>query len=473
VEISVDANNLPLHGLPRRRFLELVGMGVPVAAALAACSSKSPAKGGAASSGATSATSAGAAPSSAGGKASGKATYWFLSGKPQQNIRENAVKTFDAANPTGTISYTEFQNDAYKAKIKTAIGAGKSPTIIWGWGGGGLRTYVKDGVVEDLTSWFAQNPAVKARLFPSSFGAATINGKIYAMPCETVQPIILYYNKKVFADAKLTPPQSWDDILALVPKLKAKNIAPISLGGQSLWTNMMWLEFLFDRIGGTEVFQAIFNGEKNAWSNPSSIKALTEMQKLIKAGGFVKGFASITADSNADQALLYTGRAAMMLHGSWTYGSMKADGGKFVSGGNLGWMNFPGVDGGKGDPTNTVGNPGQYLSISSKASPEQIAIAKEFFKTGVLTDAESKAWIQTGGVPIVKSASSQLTASADATFLKFVYEVSSKAKVFAQSWDQALSPTAAATLLDTIGKLFALAISPQQYAATMNAVIGK
>ena len=47
------------------------------------------------------------------------------------------------------------------------------------------------------------------------------------------------------------------------------------------------------------------------------------MQNLVKANGFVKGFSSITADSNADQALLYTGKAAMMLHGSWTYGNMK------------------------------------------------------------------------------------------------------------------------------------------------------
>jgi raffinose/stachyose/melibiose transport system substrate-binding protein len=472
VEISVDANDLRLTGPSRRKFLELVGLGVPVAAALAACSSSSPSKGGAASGGgATSAaTTGGSAPAASGG--STKATYWFLSGQPQQKIRENAVKVFDAAKPGGTISYTEFQNDAYKTKIKTAIGAGQSPTIIWGWGGGGLRTYVKDGVVEDLTSWFAQNAAVKNRLFPSSFGAATINGKIYAMPCETVQPIVLYWNKKIFADAKLSPPQSWGDILDLVPKLKAKGVAPISLGGQSLWTNMMWLEFLFDRTGGPEVFQAVFNGEKNAWSNPAAIKALTECQTLIKAGGFVKGFASITADSNADQALLYTGRAAMMLHGSWTYGSMKSDGGKFVSGGDLGWMNFPGVDGGKGDPTNTVGNPGQYLSISSKASAEQKALAKKFFQTGVLTDAESKAWIQTGGVPIVKNAASLLTASSDATFLKFIYDVSSKAKVFAQSWDQALPPTAAAKLLDTIGSLFGLKISPQQFASTMNAVIG-
>ena len=131
---------------------------------------------------------------------------------------------------------------------------------------------------------------------------------------------------------------------------------------------MMWLEFLFDRIGGPEVFQAVFDGEKDAWSNPAAIDALTKMQDLVKANGFIKGFSSITADSNADQALLYTGKAAMMLHGTWTYGSMKADGGDFVTSGNLGYMNFPPVEGGKGDPSNTVGNPGQYLSISSKAT---------------------------------------------------------------------------------------------------------
>ena len=185
--------------------------------------------------------------------------------------------------------------------------------------------------------------------------------------------------------------------MALVPKFNAAGIAPFSLGGQSRWTNMMWLEFLFDRIGGPEVFQAVFDGEKDAWSNPAAIDALTKVQDLVKANGFIKGFSSITADSNADQALLYTGKAAMMLHGAWTYGSMKADGGDFVSGGNLGYMNFPPVDGGKGDPSNTVGNPGQYLSISSKATAEEKEIAKKFFATAVLDDAEVTEWINSGG----------------------------------------------------------------------------
>jgi raffinose/stachyose/melibiose transport system substrate-binding protein len=315
---------------------------------------------------------------------------------------------------------------------------------------------------------------VKNRLFPAAFGAATVDGKIYAMPSEAVQPIMLFYNKTVLDKVGVAPPQSWGDILDMVPKINAKGIAPFSLGGQSRWTNMMWLEYLFDRIGGPDVFQAIYNGEQGAWSNPAAIQALTECQKLIKMNGFIKGFSSITADSNADQALLYTGKAAMMLHGSWTYGNMKSSGGDFVTGGHLGWMNFPPVEGGKGDPSNQYGNPGQYLSISSKASSAQKQVALNYFKNGVLTDSEVSAWIKTGSVPIVESASSQLaSAGADSSFLQFVYDISSKAKVFSQSWDQALSPTAAEVLLDNIAKLFQLDISPQQFADNLNAVIGK
>jgi raffinose/stachyose/melibiose transport system substrate-binding protein len=434
--------------ISRRTILGLAAS-VPFSMALAACGTSGPGTGG------------------------GGATYWYLNGQPQEGVRTGAVDRFNKANPDQKIVGTTYQNDAYKTKVKTAIGAGQAPTIIWGWGGGTLRTYVEAGQVEDLTSWFDQHSDVKDRIFPSAFGAATVKGKIYAMPCETVQPIILYYNKKLFDDVGVEPPQSWDDIMALVPRFNAKGIAPFSLGGQSRWTNMMWLEFLFDRIGGPEVFQAVFDGEKGAWSNPIAITALTKVQDLVKARGFIEGFSSITADSNADQALLYTGKAAMMLHGSWSYGIQQADGGDFVSSDSLGFMNFPPVDGGKGDPSDTVGNPGQYLSISAKASAEQKETAKKFLTEGVLDDEEVKQWIGTGGVPVLKGTQDLLAADKNAEFLKFTYDIASNAKVFAQSWDQALSPTAAETLLDNIVKLFQLSVSPQQFADNMNAVIGQ
>ncbi|MCW2811904.1 MAG: extracellular solute-binding protein family 1 [Friedmanniella sp.] len=451
---------MDLNPTTRRSFLGLV-LGGASAATLAACGGAAPTQTGA----------GGASAPPAGG--TGTATYWFLTGQPQQGIREATVKRFNAANADSAIKYTEFQNDAYKTKIKTAIGAGQGPTIIWGWGGGGLAEYVKNNEVEDLTSFFAENAALKSKLFASSFGAATVDGKVYAMPAETVAPIVLYYNKKVFDKVGVQPPQSWGDIMALVPKFNDAGIAPFSLGGQSRWTNMMWLEFLLDRIGGSEVFQAVFEGKADAWSDPAVLDMLTKVQDLVKANGFIKGFASITADSNADQALLYTGKAAMMVHGAWTYGSMKADGGDFVSGGNLGYMNFPPVEGGKGDPSNTVGNPGQYLAISSKASDVDKATAKKFFSTAVLDDTEVKSWVDAGSVPVVQGSNSNFGSGKDADFLNFVYDVSSKAKTFAQSWDQALSPTQAETLLDNIAKLFQLSVSPQQWVDNMNKVIGK
>jgi raffinose/stachyose/melibiose transport system substrate-binding protein len=443
----------------RRNFLKLA-VGVPLTgAALAACGSSGP-------------SSSGSGSGSGGGSTGSGATYWYLSGPPGEAIRKATVDRFNQANPNTKIKQTTFQNDAYKAKIKTAIGAGQAPTIIWGWGGGGLASYVAANQVEDLTDWFSQNPDVKNKLFPSSFGAATVDGKIYAMPAETVQPIVLYYNKQVFDRVGVQPPTSWNDIMNLIPKFNAQKIAPFSLGGQSRWTNMMWIEFFVLRLGGSQLFQKVIT-DKAGWSDPNAQKALQMTQDLVKANGFIRGFSSITADSNADQALLYTGKAAMMLHGSWSYGIQVANGGKFVPSGGLGWMNFPTIDGGTGDPADTVGNPGQYLSISSKATQAQKDTAKNFFKTAVLSKDEAKQWIDTGQVPILQGTQDQLNASKDKDFLNFVYDIASKAKTFAQSWDQALEPTAAETLLDNISKLFQLSITPQQFADNMSKVIGQ
>jgi len=452
-EISVT--NSPLS---RRNFLGLTA-GAAAAAGLAACGSSGPSS----SSGSSTGTGGGG----------GAATYWSLSGEPGQPIRQAAIDRFNKANSGSKITPTFFQNDDYKTKIKTAIGAGQGPTLIWGWGGGGLKSYVDAGQVEDLTDFFSQNAAVKDKLLPSSFGAGTVNGKIYALPVETVQPIMLFYNKKVFEKVGVNPPQSYGDILDLIPKFNEKKIAPFSLAGQSKWTNMMWLEFLLDRQAGSEAFQRVFAGEKDAWSDPNVLEMLKKIQDLVNKNAFEKGFSSVTADSNSDQALLYTGRAAMMVHGSWSFGIQKAQGGKFVKDGGLGYMNFPPIDGGKGDPSNTVGNPGQYLSLSSKATPEAKDAAKKFMSTTLVDADEAAGWIKSGGVPVIKTDPSAYSSSEDADFLKVVSDISLKAKTFAQSWDQALSPTAADTLLDNIAKLFQLQVTPQQWVDNMNGVIGK
>ncbi|WP_432547419.1 extracellular solute-binding protein [Kineococcus sp. SYSU DK004] len=407
-----------------------------------------------------------------GGGAGGGATIWYLTGDPKESIRDAYVEAFNESSDGPDLTPTAFQNDAYKTKIRTAVGAGQAPTIIYGWGGGGMRDFARAGQIEPLTAWLDENPQVRDRLLESTWAAATVDGEVYAMPNETVQPIVFFYNKRLFEQVGAQPPQTWDDLIGLVGTFKDAGIAPISLAGQSRWTTMMWLEFLFDRVGGPELFQSIYDGQPEAWSNPDSLRALTMAQDLVRAGGFVDGFNSIVADQNADQALLYTDRAAMMLHGTWTYGAMKADGGDFVTGGNLGYANFPTVTGGKGDPGNSLGNPAQYFYLSATASEEDKEVARTFFAEGLMTDEVIDAFItEAGEVPVVTGIEDRFSLSDDQEWMQFVYDVVSEAPSFQQSWDQALSPEAAEELLTNIEQLFQLAITPEQFAANMNAVL--
>ena len=446
----------------RRSFLGLAASSALGAFGLAACGTSGPAQPGGAASGGG---------GGGGGGGGATATMWSLSGQPNEAIDKKSVEAFNKLGK-GTVEATFFQNDPYKAKIRTAIGAGEAPTLIFGWGGGILKSYADADQVEDLTSWLNENTAVKDKFLPASWGAATIDDKIHAVPTRNTQPIVMYYNKSLFDKAGVQQPATWDDVMNLVNVFNSQGVAPFSLGGQSKWTSMMWLEYLLDRIGGPEVFNAIYANKADAWSDPAVIETCTKIQDLVKANGFIKGFSSIAADTNADQALLYTGKAAMLLHGGWAYGSMKATNPSFVNDG-LAFSNFPTVPGGKGDPKNTVGNPANYFSISAKASDAEKEVAKAYFTDGLYTEAAVDAYIDSGGVPPVKAVETKLAGSPNAPFLQFVYDMVSAAPNFQQSWDQALSPAQAEALLNNIDQLFLLKIGPDQFATAMNATIGK
>lgn len=451
---------MPIPRTSRRSFLELAAMSTVGGIGLAACGSSGPAQPG------------GSASQSGGGAGGGgAATMWALSGQPNQGIQTKSIEAFNKLGK-GKLSVDYFQADAYKTKIRTAIGANQAPTMIYGWGGGILKSYADAGQVEDLTAWLGENAAFKDKFVPATWGSATFDGKIFAVPTNNTQPIVLYFNKMVFDKAGAQPPKTWDDVMALVEKFNGQGIAPFSLAGQSKWTSMMWLEYLFDRIGGPDVFNAIFANKANAWSDPAVITSCQRVQELVKAKGFIKGFSSITADSSADQALLYTGKAAMLLHGGWAYGGMKAANPAFVKS-SLGFTRFPSVAGGKGDVKNAVGNPANYWAISAKASEDEQKVAKAYLTDGMFSSTDVDAYIASGGVPVVTSAKPKIASSDSADFLNFVYTLTSEAPHFQQSWDQALSPVQADALLTNIDKLFLIQMTPKEFATKMNATIGK
>lgn len=400
---------------------------------------------------------------------SGAASAWIISGVTEKAFT-NSFDTWNAAHPDRTFGVQSFANDPYKQKIRTAVGAAEAPTLIYGWGGGVLDSYVRAGSVDDLSD-LAADPALAGRFLPSIAAVGQVDGKTYAVPNNGVKPVMIYFNKDLFAQIGAQPPTTWGELITLVPRFKAAGIAPFTVAGQPRWPLLPWFSYLVDRIGGPEVMDAAISNRPGSWSDPAVIRANTLIQELVDAGGFVNGFASISTDSGADTALLYTGRAAMSLGLPATYQNIQTGAPDFLAAGKLGWFPFPAVEGGNGDPANVVGNPSNYWSISAAASPEEKQVAREYITEELLSERYAADLLAVGNVPPVAGIEKEIAGSSDPAYFQAVYDLTAEAPHFQLSLDQALSPEQGDALLTNLQQVFLGQITPQQFSDAMNATI--
>ena len=395
-----------------------------------------------------------------------KLTLWDIQTGAQQQVVQNMVNQFNKSHPSIQVTAQWFENDPFKQKLLIAMGAHNPPDIFTGWGGGILQSYVNAGDVYDLTKALNSDPAWKNRFLKSVMPPVTINGHIYGVPNDNVQPVFMFYNKPLFQKYHLAVPKTWNQLLHDIAVLKKNNVVPITLGGKDVWPDLMYEEYLVDRIGGPKVFDDVVAKKKNAWSNPAFLKANTMIQQLVKAGAFEPGFSSVSFNTGQSTALLYSNRAAMELMGSWEFGGVLSNDKQFIANNNLGWFAFPTVPGGKGNVKDIAGNPSNYYSISSASKNPQAAVT--FLKSAVLNKQNVNGWIGIGAVPPVTGIESQLKKSKYSNYMTFTYDLVKNAPNFQASWDQALSPAAAQQLLTDLSKLFSNQMTPAQFSADMN-----
>lgn len=404
------------------------------------------------------------------GNSSSTVTIWDIRTGTEQKVVQTAVDSFNATHSNFRVAINYFQNDPYKQKLQVAMGARNPPDIFFGWGGGVLKSYIDANDVYDMTSDLNADSSWKNRFLPAVLSAVTFNGKIYGVPNSGIQPVLFFYNKDIFNQYNLKPPQTWNALLQTVNTLKQHNVIPIALAGGSKWPYLMYEEYLVDRYGGPSVFNAAAANQSNAWSQDAFIKANTAIQQLVTMGAFGSSFGSVIADTNQDAALVYTGRAAMMLQGNWNFPVFQTNSPQFVQSGKLGWFPFPAVEGGTGDAANVAGNPSNYYSIASAAKSPQNSVT--FLKSANLSDAEIKQFIAVGDVPPVQGIESQLAGAPNGEWLQYNYQLVQNAPHYQLSWDQALLPQPAQALLTNLDQLFLKQITPQQFSSNMDKTIG-
>ncbi|WP_182113415.1 MULTISPECIES: ABC transporter substrate-binding protein [unclassified Actinotalea] len=405
----------------------------------------------------------------AGDSAGGGAVVWAVESS-QSDTYVAAVERWNADHPDAPIELQLFPDNGYKDKLRVALGAGEGPTMIYSWGGGGLEAFVEQDLVESLSDLAADTPEIIDRYLPATLGGVTFDGEVYGVPINNMQPVVLLYNKDVFEQVGAEPPATWDDLMDLVPTFTEAGVAPLALAGQSKWPQLPYLAYLVDRVGGPEVWDAVAANEPDAWSDPAVLEAVTMIQDLVEAGGFVENFSSISYESGAADALLYTDKAAMLVMLSQAYSNIAKTAPEFAESGSMGYVPFPAVDGGAGDPANLTGNPSNYWSITTAASDEEQATALAFLEEQVMNEEYTGEIVGRSAVPGVTTAE-DLIAESDDEYPGFVFDLVAEAPHFQLSLDQALSPAQGEALKTALDQVFLLQITPEQFAETMNATI--
>lgn len=386
-----------------------------------------------------------------------KITFWHIqnTGTGPEMIQQ-AVDRYMADNPGVTVEVVPMQNDPYKTRIRTAMGAGDPPCVFPSWGGGPLFEYVQAGQAIDLTDYMEADNYLE-RFVPASLSNVTFDGRIYGVPVENTAIAIFYYNKAIFDRFGLTPPETWSEMLELVQTLIDNGVVPFSLANKTKWTSSMYYMYLVDRLGGPEVFAAAANRTGGSFEDPVFIQAGEMVQELVRMGAFIEGFNGLDYDTGQSRMPMYADQAAMELMGTWQIATYLAENPEFYNE-KLGFFPFPAVEGGKGSPTNVVGTVGDNFYHISAACPYP---DEAFEMIQYLIDDESVAFrVETGRIPPVVGVADMLTDPVLKEVIRLVEEAES-----VQLWyDQYLPPELGEVHKDAMQALFGLEITPEEAA---------
>ncbi|WP_246852700.1 ABC transporter substrate-binding protein [Naasia sp. SYSU D00948] len=382
-----------------------------------------------------------------GGEGGGDVTLTWWHNGTQGVLKEywqSVADAFEEENPGVKVEIQVTQNEELqRTKIPNALRSNNPPDLFQQWGGGEMAAQVEAGRLLDISDDVEEElDSIGGKAAGWQFEGQTY-GLPYSMGIEG-----FWYNKAMFEQAGITtPPATMDELNDAVSKLKAAGITPIAVGAADKWPAAhYWYNFALRSCSQETLEQASAEFD---FSDPCFEEAGEHLQSFIETEPFQEGFLATSAQQGAGSSagMLANGQAAMELMGHWNPGVMAGltESGEGL-GENLGWFNFPGVEGGEGDPKAALGG-GDGFSCSWQAPPECVDLLKF-----VVNVENQRAFAETQtGLPVAEGSEDAVTDPTMQTLLE-----GRDSAPYVQLWlDTTFGPTVGGAMNDAIANMFA------------------
>jgi raffinose/stachyose/melibiose transport system substrate-binding protein len=197
-------------------------------------------------------------------------------------------------------------SDQAKQILQTRLASNDAPDLFT-LHANDIPTYYNAGYLSDL----ADQSAIQS-LYEPIKKTVTYDGKVVVLPLESSTWGYLY-NKKMFKELGLTPPNTLDEMKVVIEKLNVASIAPFQLAFQESWVPQLMTA---QSLGGIVSSQHPDWIEKMNAGQASykDVAAIFDIIDLINANGTKKPF---EVGNEAGAADFANGKSAMWVQGPW------------------------------------------------------------------------------------------------------------------------------------------------------------
>lgn len=295
------------------------------------------------------------------------------------DVYKARIAEFEKQHPNIVIKQDGVPSAQYKTKLRTLAAANNLSDINVVWPGADLAPLVAGSLVEPINHMMENWTSILPEAALSGFN---VDGQQYAIPTKQNFVDIIYYNKEMFAQVGYDQfPETYDQFIDAVTKLKAAGITPISLGNKEQWPlQSSYISIIGDRFTGSDFLPAVLEG-KAKFTDPEFVKALGVIDELSKLDAFNTDANNM--DSVQGQDYFIQGKAAMHISSATVDGRVRINN---EEGDKFGIALFPSVEGGKGDPKKSAGVLQYGIAIKSGLDEKKKQAAEEFLKFFVNED---------------------------------------------------------------------------------------
>jgi raffinose/stachyose/melibiose transport system substrate-binding protein len=275
----------------------------------------------------------------------------------------NTITTQYAKTHSGTtfkVNYVPQQN--LLQKVQLLAGQGALPVLYNTPDVATMAQLQKNGEALDIESTF-QQLGVSDELAPAAVALLKkVYGSLNALPFE-LNIEGFWYNKQLFSQNNIQPPQTWDELVQIAASFQQKGIQPFSASGIQGWPITRLISGYLFRTIGPDAMDKIQSGQAKL-TDPAYVAAAQAVATLGKQGYFGQGIATIDYDPAVD--LFLQGKAAMFYMGSWELRDFTNPDRNKIGADNVGFFPFPNVTGGAGSSDQTPMNAGQPTSVNKR-----------------------------------------------------------------------------------------------------------